>query len=136
METAREQSAAKRSGLKSRLGLSIALWVVGCWLACFTLNGQAGPLINTQDPTAFFTNVASRLLHTEFTFGLDGIQIYPTNQYTPSVHRLLQVAANLYDAAATRTYGSKTRPMVSPPSSVRSFGRMIAAACSSRPIAR
>ena len=30
------------------------------------------------------------------------IQIYPTNQYTPAVHRLLQVAANLYDATTNR----------------------------------
>ncbi len=34
------------------------------------------------------------------------IQIYPTNFYTPSVHRLLQLAANIYDATTNRTYGA------------------------------
>ena len=33
---------------------------------------------------------------------LTHIQVYPTNQYTPAVHRLLQVAANLYDATTNR----------------------------------
>src|SRR5882724_10838512 len=31
------------------------------------------------------------------------IQIYPTNYYTPSVHRYLQLAANIYDASTNRT---------------------------------
>ena len=30
------------------------------------------------------------------------IQIWPTNYYTPSLHRLLQIAANLYDATTNR----------------------------------
>src|SRR5206468_2881029 len=68
----------------------------------------------------FFTNVAVRLLvNAGYSVGAksksspynptnilvtDGvstnfsIQIWPTNLYTTSVHRLLQVAANLYDA--------------------------------------
>jgi hypothetical protein len=33
---------------------------------------------------------------------LNHIQIYPTNQYTPSVDRLLQVMANLYDTCTNR----------------------------------
>jgi hypothetical protein len=31
------------------------------------------------------------------------IQVYPTNFYTASVHRLLQLAANIYDASGART---------------------------------
>ena len=30
---------------------------------------------------------------------VDHIQIYPTNFYTPSVHQILQMAANIYDAS-------------------------------------
>ena len=57
----------------------------------------------------FFTNAASRLLASAgFTFGITNIQIYPTNYYTPSVHRLLQLAANMFDATTNRIYGSST----------------------------
>ncbi len=62
----------------------------------------AGPIINTGRPIDFFTNVAARLLRSELSLDLSNIQVYPTNQYTPAVHRLLQVAANLYDATTNR----------------------------------
>jgi hypothetical protein len=55
-------------------------------------------------PVDFFTNAANRLLKNagyEFTIGQD-FQIYPTNFYTPSVHQLLQLAANMYDATTLR----------------------------------
>ena len=58
--------------------------------------------IPTDSPIGFFTNVASRLLSTELKVDLHRIQIYPTNQYTPAVHRLLQVTANIYDATTNR----------------------------------
>jgi hypothetical protein len=58
--------------------------------------------VSTADATAFFTNVASHLLQAEGKPPLTHIVIYPTNQYTPSVHRLLQITANLYDAATNR----------------------------------
>ncbi len=79
-------------------------------------------------PTHFFTNAAIRLLaDAGYTVGpyystsnllvlnsnyVNGfwvnitnlsIPVWPTNYYTPSVHRLLQVAANLYDATTTAT---------------------------------
>ncbi len=63
------------------------------------------------EPTGsnFFVNAASRLLASSgYTFGLTNIQIYPTNYYTPSVHRLLQLAANMFDATTNRFYGSST----------------------------
>jgi hypothetical protein len=75
----------------------------------------------------FFTNAAIRLLtDAGYTVGLPGstsnvlvlttklvngtyipitnlsIPIYPTNLYTPSVHRILQLAANIYDATTNR----------------------------------
>jgi hypothetical protein len=74
-------------------------------------------------PAAFFTNAAIRLLvGAGYTVGAPGstsnlliaindggvsvtalhIPISPINLYTPSVHRLLQLAANVYDATTNR----------------------------------
>ena len=44
---------------------------------------------------------------------LTHIQVYPTNQYTPAVHRLLQVAANIYEATSTNPYPTVFRPLFS-----------------------
>jgi hypothetical protein len=61
--------------------------------------------------STFFTNAADRLLRHRFPAGLTdgakaglggGIEIYPTNYYSPEVHRLLQLAANLGDALTNR----------------------------------
>lgn len=79
-------------------------WLLGCWLCAISLGVHGTPLVSTDNPTAFFTNVANRLLQSQLNMSLDRIQLYPTNQYTPSVHRLLQVTANLYDAMTNRTF--------------------------------
>jgi hypothetical protein len=57
------------------------------------------------EPLAFFTNVAARMLRSQEFRGTDGrlislnnIRVWPTNDYDGAVHRILQVAANLYDA--------------------------------------
>ncbi|MGA9779182.1 MAG: hypothetical protein WBS33_13005 [Verrucomicrobiia bacterium] len=76
-------------------------------------SANAGPILNTGNPVGFFTNVASRLLSSELSLNLTQIEIYPTNQYTPAVHRLLQVAANVYDATTTNYYPSVFRPLFS-----------------------
>jgi hypothetical protein len=79
----------------------------------------------------FFTNAANRLLGTQtnyiIPFPITGgvrtanymtnistsyIPIYPTNYYTPSVQRLLQLAANIYDAANPKTNGGFDYPSV------------------------
>jgi hypothetical protein len=65
-------------------------------------------------PVQFFTNAAARML-AEAGYGTNivdyiggipkvHIQIYPTNYYSPSVHRYLQLAANIYDASTNRTF--------------------------------
>jgi hypothetical protein len=77
--------------------------MLACWVCGTCLVAHAGPLVTTESPIGFFTNVASRLLKSELNLDLNRIQLYPTNQYTPSVHRLLQVTANLYDAITNRT---------------------------------
>jgi hypothetical protein len=79
---------------------------------------DANPAVNVIQTNAleFFTNAADRLLGTQpnyvitlpWTNALTNlsthfIPIYPTNYYTPSVHRMLQLAANIYDAANPKT---------------------------------
>ena len=81
-------------------------------MATLTL-ANAAPILNTGSPVSFFTNVASRLLSSELNLNLTGIQVYPTNQYTPAVHRLLQVTANVYDATTTNFYPHIFRPLFS-----------------------
>ena len=55
------------------------------------------------EPVSFFTNAAGLLLRDQMGINLaEGIQVYPTNQYSSAVHRLLQLAANIYDATTNR----------------------------------
>jgi hypothetical protein len=77
-------------------------------------HAQIGDVVSVpQTPLNFFTNVASSLLSSELNVNLGQIEIYPTNQYTPAVQRLLQVAANVYDATTTNEYPSVFRPCFS-----------------------
>ncbi|HEV2328442.1 MAG TPA: hypothetical protein VGY56_06600 [Verrucomicrobiae bacterium] len=82
-----------------------------CALAAFTRIAAASPQLTPACPFDFFTNVASRLLSSQLNANLNHIQIYPTNQYTPAVHRLLQVTANILDATTTNYYPSVFRPL-------------------------
>jgi hypothetical protein len=91
------------------------------WLG--SIHVQAWPILSTDNPTAFFTNAAIRLLVSAgYTVGAPTstsnlliatsesgvlvtklhIPIWPANFYTPSVHRLFQLAANVYDATTNR----------------------------------
>ncbi len=85
--------------------------ICGLILISTATRSIASPLFATDSPISFFTNVASRLLSSELHLDLNRIQVYPTNQYTPSVHRLLQVTANIYDATTTNFYPSVFRPI-------------------------
>jgi len=75
-------------------------------------------------PQDFFTNTAIKLLaNAGYTVGTNGtitnlhllvadssgrvnlqIPVFPVNYYTPSVHRLFQLAANIYDATTNRPF--------------------------------
>ena len=56
----------------------------------------------------FNTNDPANLVHAGFSY--TNIQIYPINEYSAPVHRLLQVAANVYDATSTNRFPSVFRP--------------------------
>jgi hypothetical protein len=55
----------------------------------------------TNDPATSVTNIPS----------MTHIPIAPTNYYSPAVHRLLQVAANIFDASRPSSYPSVFRPL-------------------------
>lgn len=85
-------------------------------------------------PLAFFTNAADRMLRaytaewlrsspsdylltygTNLPFGITNIPVWVSNRfvYTPAVNRLLQLAANLYDAQNTNRWPTVFRPLFS-----------------------
>src|ERR1017187_9259852 len=109
-----------------RFGVWHSFWLGLCLLtlAQFFVFGpaQANPLFDNSTPISFFTNVASRLLSCELNVNLGQLQVYPTNQYTPAVHRLLQVTANILDAQNTNFYPSIFRPLFSEDASNHWFG--------------
>lgn len=103
-----------------------------------TRNPATGALSPTNfypwQPLPFFTNAADRLLRaytaewlrsspadylltygTNQPFGVSQIPVWISNRfvYTPAVHRLLQLAANLYDARRTNGVPSVFRPLFS-----------------------
>lgn len=73
-------------------------------LACgFALASHAGSLVGNRDANAFFNTVAGELLRVELSADLNRIQLYPTNEYTPQLHRYLKLAANIYECTTNRT---------------------------------
>ncbi|MBI3882317.1 MAG: hypothetical protein HY301_19950 [Verrucomicrobia bacterium] len=59
-------------------------------------------------PEEFFHVVGDRLLRSYTNFGIDGIPVYLSanngaNRYTPRVHQILQIAANIFDAGTNNS---------------------------------
>ena len=76
------------------------------WASNSVANGSGGyvPALNPNYVATFNTSVP---------FGIGAIPVLVSNQfvYTPAVNRLLQLAANMYDATTTSPYPSVFRPM-------------------------
>ena len=82
------------------------------------LTAVANPQLDSTNPTGFFTNIAMAMFQQMDLHDFNGnlvtvtnIPIYedPTqfggtniNYYTPAVHRILQLAANIFDATTNR----------------------------------
>jgi hypothetical protein len=69
---------------------------------------RAVPGFDTSSPVNYFSSIASKFFGAtpalaQAGLSVTNIPIYPTNCYTPSVHRLLQLAANIYDASTNKT---------------------------------
>ncbi|MDB6124852.1 MAG: hypothetical protein JWQ71_3845 [Pedosphaera sp.] len=69
-------------------------------------NVQGGPILNNTTPLSFFTNCADHLLRSQLNLSVTNIPVYDgTNLvYSPAVHRLLQLSANIYDASTNRPF--------------------------------
>jgi hypothetical protein len=108
-------SVDKMSGCQKfcRVGRAFRVLCVVVLLACFAFKGFSAPAFDTQNPVSFFTNVASRLVMDGLQLDLGRLQVYPTNQYTPAVQRLLQVTANIYQATTTNVFPVVFRPVFS-----------------------
>ncbi|MDW8307904.1 MAG: hypothetical protein RMK20_00870, partial [Verrucomicrobiales bacterium] len=69
---------------------------------------QVQARLGRRGSEVFFLNAAERLIrtYTGNKFGATNIPVYVngTNWYTPALHRLLQVAANLWDATTNRAF--------------------------------
>jgi hypothetical protein len=79
-------------------------------LAGLNLSGRTPP--DASDPVGFFSSIADKMLRSTFSFGVTNIPVYVNGQfvYSPAVNRLLQLAANIYDASNTNFFPSVFRP--------------------------
>jgi hypothetical protein len=92
-------------------------WRIGSLAVClwFTMLSSvpAKPVLNINDPLCFFTTVADKMLRNTFSFGVTNIPVYVNGQfiYSPAVNRVLQLAANVYDASTNSFYPDVFRPI-------------------------
>lgn len=88
------------------------------------VNAVSTPLTNWT-AIEFFTNVADLLIRSAVQgtnrfagllipngFSITNIPVYPTNHYTPALHRLLQLSANLYEATRSNRHPAIFRPLL------------------------
>jgi hypothetical protein len=89
-------------------------WLLGLFVSLAVVcNASAKTTLNTSDPIWFFTTVANKMLLNTFGFGVTNIPVYSNGVfvYTPSVQRLLQLTANIYEASTTNFYPTVFRPI-------------------------
>jgi hypothetical protein len=96
----------------AKIGKQVGLVGSLFWLGIF-YNASTKPVLNPADPVDFFTAIAGKLLRNTFSFGVTNILVYSNGAfvYTPSVQRLLQLSANIYDASKTNFYPTVFRPI-------------------------
>jgi hypothetical protein len=78
-------------------------------LLCTLLKSNAA--LPLDPPESFFTNVADRLLQQQLGMRIGEVQVAPTNHYSAAVHRIFQVAANIYDATSTNELPAVFKPL-------------------------
>ena len=88
------------------------LGVLLCLLAT-VFNAPSRTIPDSGDPLGFFTAVADKLLRSTFPFGITNIPVCANGVYvyTPAMQRLLQLSANIYDAANTNFFPVVFRPL-------------------------
>ncbi|HXA44495.1 MAG TPA: hypothetical protein VNZ25_03240 [Candidatus Angelobacter sp.] len=98
--------------LSVRRDRRIGLWAICLWLVTVA-GAPARIVLDPNDPLGFFSTLADKMLRNTFSFGVTNIPVYVNGQfvYTPAVNRVLQLAANIYDASNTNFYPSVYRPL-------------------------
>jgi len=84
---------------------------IGVVLAGLCASLKISAALPLDPPEGFFADVAGRLLEQQLGMRLTEIQIAPTNQYSAAVHRIFQIAANIYDATSTNDLPTVFRPL-------------------------
>jgi hypothetical protein len=90
------------------------VWLLGLSVCLAMLSSaSARTMLNTDDSAGFFTAVADKMLRNSFNFGVTNIPVETNGVfvYSPAVQRLLQLAANIYDATTTNFYPTVFRPV-------------------------
>ncbi|HMJ91822.1 MAG TPA: hypothetical protein VK530_18505 [Candidatus Acidoferrum sp.] len=72
--------------------------------------------VSLEPPEHFFTNLSQRILLTmanDFApvINVNAIMVWPTNHYGNGLHRVMQQAANIYDATRSNEFPSVFRPL-------------------------
>jgi hypothetical protein len=90
----------------------IGFLAIGLWFTMLS-SVPAKPVLNINDPLCFFTTVADKMLRNTFSFGVTNIPVYVNGQfvYSPAINRVLQLAANVYDASTNSFYPDVFRPV-------------------------
>lgn len=109
-------------------------WLAAGLVLLVGLTASALPAFDTTTPASFFTNVADRVIQAETAnwcaenyanytntfgatvtnaFGVGNIPVYIDGRfvYAPSIQRLLQVTANIFEAMSTNPYPAVYRPI-------------------------
>jgi hypothetical protein len=88
-------------------------WFFSVFLLATVFNGWGRVVPDAGDPLGFFTTVADKMLRSTFPFGVTNIPVCSNGVfvYTPAAQRLLQLSANIYDAANTNAFPVVFRPL-------------------------
>ena len=97
--------------LSVRAGIRVGFLVLCFWLVV-VFGATARTPLNPNDPLGFFSTLADKMLRNTFSFGVTNIPVYVNGQfvYSPAVNRVLQLAANVYDASTNSFYPDVFRP--------------------------
>lgn len=97
--------------LKQKLRRQLAGLLTCMVLLSLVSSGRTHPNLDFSSPLSFFTNTANLFLQRSgYPFTITNVPIYPTNYYTPALHRLLQLSANIYDASTNRAFEDNKSP--------------------------
>jgi len=88
---------------------------------CVLVTASARSPLNTATPLSLFTSLADNFLQTHAGISVTNIPVFTNNTfvYTPAIHRLLQLAANITDATTNRTFTGGPNGPPYPPSVFR-----------------